>query len=81
MGGDSGRHFDKIEMGGGFLYSSRYAEAVEIVPIVFQDAPTVAELVKRHSGDMSPRSILDELIRVGAVRETDKGWFRVLRRE
>lgn len=43
--------------------------------------PTFSELVKRHSGDMSPRSILDELIRVGAVRETDAGWFRVLRRE
>ena len=43
--------------------------------------PTFSELVKRHSGDMSPRSILDELIRVGAVRETDVGWFRVLRRE
>jgi hypothetical protein len=43
--------------------------------------PTFSELVKRHSGDMSPRSILDELIRVGAVRETDTGWFRVLRRE
>ncbi len=40
-----------------------------------------AELVKRHSGDMSPRSILDELIRVGAVKETDGGWYRVLRRE
>jgi len=43
--------------------------------------PTFSELVKRHSGDMSPRSILDELIRVGAVRETDVGWYRVLRRE
>ncbi len=43
--------------------------------------PTIAELVKRHSGDMSPRSILDELIRVGAVKETDAGWYRVLRRE
>jgi len=42
---------------------------------------TITELVRRHSGDMSPRSILDELIRVGAVRETDNGWFRVLRRE
>jgi hypothetical protein len=46
-----------------------------------QNEPTFSELVKRHSGDMSPRSILDELIRVGAVRETDAGWFRVLRRE
>ncbi len=43
--------------------------------------PTFSELVKRHSGDMSPRSILDELIRVGAVRETDVGWYRVLRRD
>lgn len=43
--------------------------------------PTFTELVKRHSGDMSPRSILDELIRVGAARETDTGWYRVLRRE
>ncbi len=42
---------------------------------------TFSELVKRHSGDMSPRSILDELIRVSAVRETDAGWFRVLRRD
>jgi hypothetical protein len=46
-----------------------------------QADPTFSELVKRHSGDMSPRSILDELIRVGAVRETDVGWFRVLRRD
>jgi len=43
--------------------------------------PTFSELVKRHSGDMSPRSILDELIRVSAVRETDAGWYRVLRRD
>lgn len=42
---------------------------------------TFSVLVKRHSGDMSPRSILDELIRVGAVTETDGGWFRVLRRD
>lgn len=42
---------------------------------------TFSVLVRKHSGDMSPRSILDELIRVGAVRETDAGWYRVLRRE
>ena len=42
---------------------------------------TVTSLVRRYSGDMSPRSILDELVRVGAVRETDAGWFRVMRRE
>jgi len=42
---------------------------------------TFSELVKRHSGDMSPRSILDELIRVSAVKETDASWYRVLRRD
>jgi hypothetical protein len=42
---------------------------------------TFSELVKRHSGDMSPRSILDELIRVSAVKETEAGWYRVLRRD
>ncbi|NNE59284.1 MAG: hypothetical protein HKN35_00120 [Woeseia sp.] len=45
------------------------------------DELTFSVLVRRHSGDMSPRSILDELIRVGAIREADSGWFRVLRRE
>lgn len=45
------------------------------------DELTFSLLVKRHSGDMSPRSILDELVRVGAVREIDGGWFRVLRRD
>ncbi len=37
-------------------------------------------LVRRYSGDMSPRSMLDELIRVGAVVETEPGWLKVLRR-
>lgn len=46
-----------------------------------QDDITFSALVKRHSGDMSPRSVLDELVRVAAVTETDAGWFRVLRRD
>jgi hypothetical protein len=37
-------------------------------------------LVRRYSGDMSPRSMLDELMRVGAVIETEPGWLKVLRR-
>lgn len=45
------------------------------------DELTFSLLVKRHSGDMSPRSILDELVRVGAVKEIDGRWFRVLRRD
>lgn len=41
---------------------------------------TFAMLVRRYSGDMSPRSMLDELMRVGAVVETEPGWLKVLRR-
>jgi hypothetical protein len=41
---------------------------------------TFSTLVRRYSGDMSPRSMLDELVRVGAVVETEPGWLKVLRR-
>lgn len=41
---------------------------------------TFTSLVRRYSGDMSPRSMLDELMRVGAVVETEPGWLKVLRR-
>ena len=30
---------------------------------------------------MTPRAMLDELLRVGAVVETDQNWFKVIRRE
>lgn len=42
---------------------------------------TFVRLVQRYSGDMTPRAMLDELLRVGAVVETDYNWFKVLRRE
>jgi len=42
---------------------------------------TFVRLVQRFSGDMTPRAMLDELIRVGAVVETDQNWFKVIRRE
>jgi len=44
-------------------------------------AVTFSKLVKRYSGDMSPRSMLDELMRVGVVIETEPGWLKVLRRD
>jgi hypothetical protein len=42
---------------------------------------TFVRLVQRYSGDMTPRAMLDELLRVGTVVETDQNWFKVLRRE
>jgi hypothetical protein len=40
------------------------------------DAPSFAELVRRHSGDMSPRAMLDELIRIGLAQIDDDGLIR-----
>lgn len=38
----------------------------------FADAsPSFSELVRKHSGDMYPRSVADELLRLGAVEEVD----------
>jgi len=42
---------------------------------------TFVRLVQRFSGDMTPRAMLDELVRVGAVIETDQNWFKAVRRE
>ena len=39
-----------------------------------------ASLVKRHSGDMPARAVLDELVRVGAVRRREDGRFELLAR-
>lgn len=42
---------------------------------------TIVRLVQRYSGDMTPRAMLDELLRVGTVVETDHNWFKVVRRD
>ncbi len=34
-------------------------------------SPSFTELVKKHSGDMYPRAIADELLRLGAIQEVD----------
>jgi hypothetical protein len=39
-----------------------------------------AALVKRHSGDMPVRAVLDELLRVGAIRRRDDGQVELLQR-
>ncbi len=37
-------------------------------------------LVQKFSGDMAARAMLDELLRIGAVQETERGWYKVLTR-
>lgn len=43
-------------------------------------SPNFSELVKRHSGDMQPRAVLDELIRVGSVETAGNDRYRMSRR-
>ena len=37
-------------------------------------------LVQKFSGDMAARAMLDELLRIGAVKETEAGWYKALTR-
>lgn len=43
-------------------------------------ARSFAALVKRHSGDVPTRAVLDELVRVGAVRRNDDGRLELVAR-
>jgi Family of unknown function (DUF6502) len=45
-----------------------------------QNAPGFAELVRRHSGDMPVRAVLDELLRVGAVSRQADGRLQLVQR-
>jgi hypothetical protein len=36
--------------------------------------------VKRHIGAVDPQPLLDELIKIGAIVETESGWFKALKR-
>ena len=44
-------------------------------------APSFVDLVKTYSGDMAPRPMLKELMRVGAVVESENKTYKVLRRD
>jgi len=43
--------------------------------------PSFVDLVKTYSGDMAPRPMLKELMRIGAVVETENNTYKVLRRD
>lgn len=53
----------------------------EPLPLRFDGAePTFSSLVRRHSGDVPPRAVLDELLRVGTVERGDDGLLRLMAR-
>jgi len=52
----------------------------EPLPLPPDGEASFAALVKRHSGDMPSRAVLDELLRVGAVRRRGDGWLEPVAR-
>ncbi|MEM6709910.1 MAG: DUF6502 family protein [Pseudomonadota bacterium] len=44
------------------------------------EPPNLTELVRKHSGDMQPRAVVDELLRVGAIEELPSATYRMARR-
>ncbi len=55
-------------------------DAGQPLPLAFDGDTGFGALVRRHSGDMPARAVLDELVRVGAVRQCDDGHFELLTR-
>jgi hypothetical protein len=51
-----------------------------VCPLPLEGAASLAELVRRHSGDMPVRAVVDELLRVGAIRVHDSGEVDLLHR-
>jgi hypothetical protein len=50
------------------------------LPFTADESPSFSSLVAEHSGDVTPRAVLDELIRVGAVDTLRDGRLRLIQR-
>ena len=51
-----------------------------VAPLPLEGRRSLAELIHRHSGDMPVRAVVDELLRVGAIRLRDEGHAELLHR-
>lgn len=60
-------------------YTGPYGMPLEL-PFDSADSASFTGLVRRYSGDMAPRAMLDELLRVGAVEKVSAGGFKILTR-
>ncbi len=50
------------------------------LPFDAEEGPSVQSLVRRHGADVTPRAVIDELVRVGAVRQLKDGRYRPVER-
>lgn len=60
-------------------FTGPYGLPVEL-PFEATGSPSFVSLVRKYSGDMAPRAMLDELLRVRAVEELANGALKVLSR-
>jgi hypothetical protein len=66
---------------GGWLRDPDFRDGEVPAELPFEDAPnSFSELVRRHSGDVPARAILDDLLRVGAVERSGSGSVRLIAR-
>jgi hypothetical protein len=64
---------------GGWLRDGDFMQDGKPALLPFESGdPNFSELVRRYSGDVPARAILDELLRVGAVERTDDNEIRLL---
>jgi len=61
-------------------YTGAYGIPVELTFETIDDKLSFTTLVKKHSGDMAPRAMLDELLRINAAEVLSSGHIRVLMR-
>jgi hypothetical protein len=66
---------------GGWLRDPDFRDGESPAELPFEHGPnSFSELVRRHSGDVPARAILDELLRVGAVERQGDGPVRLIAR-
>ena len=61
-------------------YTGAYGLPLELLFDEQLGKPSFSTLIQRYGGDMAPREMLDELLRVGAVERLSSGHMRVLMR-
>ncbi len=73
--GASGRHENRASrVVSGWVHDPDFqASDGEPAPLAFDGPLSFSELVKRYSGDMTPRAVLEELVRVNVVAEHESG--------
>jgi hypothetical protein len=50
------------------------------LPFESDREPSIHSIVRRHGGDVTPRAVIEELLRVGAVRQLKDGRYRPVER-